>query len=375
MLRNPRLSPIIKWAGGKERELRYILPNLPCGVRNYYEPFVGGGAVFFAVDRPAMYINDKAPELIALYTMIRENNREFFQTLEALAWSWERLAIVARDSGAILEDIYKKYARDVYSGAQLPGAVVEFINRRGRELREVLAPPVNPENFIGEIKRNLLNKITRMKKIAARKGPLDSEDILANLEGAFKSAFYMHCRYLYNHTATLGLGPGPATALFYFIREYCYAAMFRYNRRGEFNVPYGGISYNDKDFARKVGYLKSREVREHLGKARIFCLDFEEFLRQTAPGPEDFIFLDPPYDSDFSAYAGMSFGPADQARLAAYLAGECRARFMLVIKNTSFIYDLYRDRGFRIRVFNKKYQVSFQNRNDKSARHLMITNY
>lgn len=375
MIRNPRLSPIIKWAGGKEKELRYILPNLPSGVRNYYEPFVGGGAVFFAVDRPAMYINDKAPELITLYNMIRENNRDFFQTLEALAWSWERLTMVVRDNGTILEDIYRKYASEVYSGTQLSRAVAELIKTRGQEFREILAPFINPENFFGEIKRNLLNKITRMKKIAARKGALASRDILANLEGAFKSAFYMHCRYLYNHTATLGLGPGPATALFYFIREYCYAAMFRYNSRGEFNVPYGGISYNDKDFARKIAYLKSREVREHLGKARIFCLDFEEFLRQTAPGPEDFIFLDPPYDSDFSAYAGMSFGPADQERLAAYLAGACRARFMLVIKNTPFIYDLYRDHGFRIRAFNKRYQVSFQNRNDKSARHLMITNY
>lgn len=135
MIRNPRLSPIIKWAGGKEKELRYILPNLPGGVRNYYEPFVGGGAVFFAVDRPAMYINDKAPELITLYNMIRENNRDFFQTLEALAWSWERLTMVVRDNGTILEDIYRKYASEVYSGTQLSRAVAELIKTRGRSSR------------------------------------------------------------------------------------------------------------------------------------------------------------------------------------------------------------------------------------------------
>ena len=46
---------------------------------------------------------------------------------------------------------------------------------------------------------------------------------------------------------------------------------------------------------------------------------------------------------------------------------------MLVIKNTDFIYSLYKD--FEITTFDKKYLVSFQNRNDKEAEHLLITNY
>ena len=44
-----RLSSLIKYPGGKEKELKYILPNLPIKINNYYEPFVGGGAVYFAV--------------------------------------------------------------------------------------------------------------------------------------------------------------------------------------------------------------------------------------------------------------------------------------------------------------------------------------
>ena len=42
------LQPIVKWPGGKEKELKYILPNAP-KFENYYEPFVGGGAVFMAI--------------------------------------------------------------------------------------------------------------------------------------------------------------------------------------------------------------------------------------------------------------------------------------------------------------------------------------
>ena len=44
-LRSERLSPVIKWAGGKEAELKHILPNVPDRFERYFEPFVGGGAV------------------------------------------------------------------------------------------------------------------------------------------------------------------------------------------------------------------------------------------------------------------------------------------------------------------------------------------
>ena len=43
------LSPIVKWAGGKEQELKYILPNIPDRFTRFIEPFVGGGAVLFYI--------------------------------------------------------------------------------------------------------------------------------------------------------------------------------------------------------------------------------------------------------------------------------------------------------------------------------------
>ena len=48
---------------------------------------------------------------------------------------------------------------------------------------------------------------------------------------------------------------------------------------------------------------------------------------------------------------------------------------MLVIKNTPFIYSLYSNVGLNITVFDKKYLVSFQDRNDRDAEHLIVTNY
>ena len=48
---------------------------------------------------------------------------------------------------------------------------------------------------------------------------------------------------------------------------------------------------------------------------------------------------------------------------------------MLIIKKTGYIYELYKDNGFNIMSFDKKYLVSFMNRNDKKSEHLLITNY
>ncbi len=151
--------------------------------------------------------------------------------------------------------------------------------------------------------------------------------------------------------------------------------MFRYNSRREFNVPYGGISYNRKDLARKIAYIRSSELQRHLKNTIIENMDFAAFLQKYPPTSRDFIFLDPPYDSEFSTYAQNTFTMQDQERLAKFLLNECRAKFMLVIKNTPAILELYSSTGFNIRAFDKTYLVSFQDRNDRQVEHLIITNF
>ena len=200
-------------------------------------------------------------------------------------------------------------------------------------------------------------------------------DILANLESALKSAFYMHLRHLHNHLDVYSIMPGVASAIFYFMRENAYASMFRYNRQGQFNVPYGGITYNRKDLARKIAALSTPALQEHLRGVVIENLDFEMFLEKYPPQARDFLFLDPPYDSDFSTYMRNEFHPHDQQRLADYLLTRCPAKFLLIIKNTPLIQSLYGQKGLHIQSFEKKYLVSFQDRNKRETEHLMIMNY
>jgi DNA adenine methylase len=371
-----KLAPLIKWAGGKERELKYILPLLP-GFQRYYEPFVGGGAVFFAVKSPTKFINDRSTELIQFYRMVARQDSDFFCTLDLLLRGWQGINELLEQQIAELVTSYLTYARGTADRARLEQQLQAFLLTHQREFRALFASLCESqiENFLFELRRNLFSKTLRMWRLEQQKHLLPAEDIVANLEAAFKSAFYMHLRYLYNHLDSYQIAPGAVSAIFFFVRENAYASMFRYNSEGKFNVPYGGISYNRKNLAHKIASLHAHPLQEHLHETVIENLDFADFLCKHSPQAEDFIFLDPPYDSNFSTYMRNEFGPHDQQRLSDYLLKHCQAKFLLVIKNTPFIQSLYGQKGLTIQSFEKKYLVSFQDRNNREAEHLIITNY
>ena len=279
--------------------------------------------------------------------------------------------------------LYKNYSKQVNKEKinkrikiNYSDKIYEFVLEHSEEFNGLLSEHFNIkiENFLSEIKKNLLSKIERMRKIELNRGKMSDENILENLECAFKSAYYMHFRYLYNNKLELEIEDEFYCAIFYFIREYCYASMFRYNANGKFNVPYGGISYNRKDFDRKINYLNSSKLKGYMKNTDVYNLDFEYFCKKIKLTCKDFIFLDPPYDTEFSTYAKNEFGKDDQIRLANFLKNT-KAKFMLIIKNTEFIYNLYNVKGLYIKSFDKKYLVSIKNRNDKNVEHLIITNY
>lgn len=367
------MKTFIKWAGGKEKELPIIMNNLPKQFTRYVEPFVGGGAVYLNINCENSVINDKSYELILLYKMIKSKNTEFIKSLNDINRNWIKLENIVTDNSEELVNIYLEYKKEQNN---LEEMVDTFLTKHKKSFDTLLREDVdiNLYNLYNEMKKNLISKISRMYKIEKTKKEMPRIDIIINIETAFKSAYYMYFRYLYNNKKKLKLSNEFYCAVFYFVRDYCYASMFRYNANGEFNVPYGGISYNRKDFQKKINYLSSKELRNYLSKTEIYDLDFEVFCEKVELTENDFMFLDPPYDTEFSTYAQNDFSKNDQVRLANYLQ-KTKAKFMLIIKNTDFIYDLYKDKGFYIKSFDKKYLVSFMNRNDKDVEHLLITNY
>ncbi|RKD14271.1 hypothetical protein BCY91_07210 [Pelobium manganitolerans] len=373
-----RLYPILKWAGGKEQELKYIIPNLPSKFKDYYEPFVGGGAVYTAVQADNYFINDKSDELISLYRSITNGDRKtFFKAVDEIIHNWDLLTKVIQDNSKFFITTYKQYSQDKIDETKLKDILFEFILKNSEQFNGMFSVifNFNIENFIKEIKINLVRKSKRMKELEQIKNLLPDNDILDNIETALKSAFYMHFRHLYNNSTKYKLNSAFKSAIFLFIRNFAYSGMFRYNSSGDFNVPYGGIAYNRKNFLKKVDYLRTKELKSLLDQTTIENLDFEDFFNLHKPTKNDFVFLDPPYDSEFSTYAQNEFTKDDQARLADYLINHCKAKWMMIIKNTEFIFNLYNNNNLNIRSFDKTYLVSFMNRNDKNVEHLLITNY
>jgi len=66
-------EPLLKWAGGKRRLLGDILPFAPTQFKHYYEPFFGGGALFFALVPAQATVSDANPDLINAYIQVRDN--------------------------------------------------------------------------------------------------------------------------------------------------------------------------------------------------------------------------------------------------------------------------------------------------------------
>ncbi len=75
-------APVLKWVGGKRQLLETYNPLFPHQITSYCEPFVGGGAVLFHLQPSIAYVNDINSDLIAVYTVIRDNVEELVEELK-----------------------------------------------------------------------------------------------------------------------------------------------------------------------------------------------------------------------------------------------------------------------------------------------------
>lgn len=77
-------APLLKWPGGKRALLRHLLPLVPPEHNDYYEPFLGGGALFFALRPCTSFLSDKNDDLINCYTQVRDRPEAVVERLQDL---------------------------------------------------------------------------------------------------------------------------------------------------------------------------------------------------------------------------------------------------------------------------------------------------
>jgi DNA adenine methylase len=176
---------------------------------------------------------------------------------------------------------------------------------------------INPHvvDFYGWLKRGL--------KIAV---PMRNEE----------SLFYSH-RKRFNELLAAGRGKGrEAAALFYYLNRTGYNGLCRFNRRGQFNVPFGRysrITYT-RDFSSYRGVFSGWEFTSR---------DFEGIPLEKG----DFVYADPPYDVEFTQYAKEGFSWDDQIRLVEWLLTH-KGPVVLSNQATERIVRLYETAGFRL---------------------------
>lgn len=241
----PGARPFLKWAGGKRQLLPELLRRTPSSFRRYHEPFVGGGAMFFALAERGLY----------------------------------------RRHGARLCDI-------------------------------------NPE---------LINAYTTVR---------DRVETLIVLLASFQNdeAFYYRVRA----QDPRALDPIQRAARLIYLNKTCFNGLFRENRSGHFNVPYGHYK-SPLICAPEDLRAASRALR---GVA-IELSAFDELEHAAQPG--DFVYCDPPYaptsrTASFTTYSSGGFTDEDQARLGR-LVERLGARGVSVLLSNSAVpltYATYR---------------------------------
>ena len=155
---------------------------------------------------------------------------------------------------------------------------------------------------------------------------------------------------------------------FYYLRKTCYRGMMRYNKKGEFNIPFGRYkTYNYEE-------LHNVEYEDILKRTEIYNKDFE-YIFEMYNSVDNFMFLDPPYDSEFTDYGYCKFGKNEHEKLAKYFK-ETNIKCLMVIGKTQFIEDLYKD--YIVGEYDKKYRFKLHSGrigNEINTKHLIIKNY
>lgn len=370
--------PLLKWPGGKSTEYEYIKHLIPPHTR-YVEPFFGGGAVFFKLAPSKAVINDIADELVDLYRFVKGdlNTEELKYELNSYSAVWDAIDeyIVPLEEQATAA--YRKLYEEKIDKNELKTLIQKMVDEEAHSFKRLFSEEfcVDSANLTAQIVKNLTQKLVRTVKVEMNTpGGFSKDDLFKNIETGFKSGFYMHFRDLLNRSGSYNLSRAKHVANWFYVREYCYASMFRFNSKGEFNIPYGGIGYNKKSLIGKINYMFSSEVRELFKSTDIYKLDFAELVDSISLTKNDFIFLDPPYDTEFSSYEGNAFDLDDQKRLADFVAST-PAKCLMVIKETPYIKSLYSDKKFTVESFEKSYLYNVRGRNNRDVNHLVIRNY
>jgi DNA adenine methylase len=162
-----------------------------------------------------------------------------------------------------------------------------------------------------------------------------------------RDLYYRHRSEFNRLTATRrGLFSRRAAELFYYLNRTAYNGLCRFNRKGEFNVPFGRHQ--------RINYVRDFGEYAHvLSRWQFTYEDFEDLALED----DDFVYADPPYDVPFRQYSRFGFEWDEQVRLARWLSTH-RGPVVLSNQATDRIVALYESLGFRLQLVEGPRSIS-----------------
>ena len=157
-------------------------------------------------------------------------------------------------------------------------------------------------------------------------------------------------------------------AQFFYLRKTCFRGMLRYNSKGEFNIPWG--KYKTVNFSE----LLNENYSNLLSRTEIMEGDYTKVFEKYN-GPENFYFIDQPYDSVFNDYGFDNFDRQKQIELSEIFKNT-KSKCLMVVGGSDFIRELYD--GYIKFEYPKKYSFKIYGGrvgDEINLNHLVITNF
>ena len=198
--------------------------------------------------------------------------------------------------------------------------------------------------------------------------------VLNHYETEHSEKFYYEIRNKDRNKATYNrLKDYTKAARTIYLNKSCFNGLYRVNSKNEFNVPFGKKTkvntYDGSNLITVSNYLTMNDVK-------ILCTDFEKATETAQKG--DFIYFDPPYDSDnstFNSYTEEGFGKEEQKRLADLFKKLDKKGVYLMLSNhnTSLVNEMYK--GYNFHIIEAKRNINSNGKKRGKVEEVIITNY
>lgn len=158
-----------------------------------------------------------------------------------------------------------------------------------------------------------------------------------------------------------------------YLNKACFNGLYRVNSKNEFNVPFGKKTkvntYDGGNLITVSNYLTMNDIK-------ILSVDFEESVKDAKEG--DFVYFDPPYDSDtstFNSYTEAGFGKEQQIRLFRVFKELDKKNVYIILSNhnTTLVNELYKD--YNIHVIEAKRNINANGKKRGNVEEVIITNF